>query len=536
MRNLRRSIGRCSPLGCLTRTNGRQIDSTLSGVPASAAGKVANADHFVRGDEPAVVAPVVGRHFGVLVQERHVVAGADFLGRERFRQRRVALARFSGGFRGRVDLSRRFHVDETAEFLIWFDRMIWSGKETPGRPSTRQSRMPGARGGCRPDWRGWPCISRSNERPCLRGRRRESMAHDEPTSRPDPIAALRRRSFLIYIVGSLLSNTGNQMRATAVGWEIYHRTGEALSLGIIGLVLALPVILFALPAGTAADRYSRRGMIMLGQAGLALSAVGLAWSSHAVAPVPLVYLLLFGTGTFRALGWPAQTAIVAGLVPAKVFPNATMWRSVSWQLAATVGPLAGGLLLAVWSPMVVYLIDAASSMILLVCMMFVEPTRRQRVAQPSSWRSLMEGIRFLRRQPILISTMTLDMVAVLFGGATALLPIYASDVLQVGATGLRLDAGDAVAGGDLYGIAAGRVAADAAWRAGAVVGRGGIRRGDDCVRVFEVVPAVTGGAVRTGSGRQHQRRGALDRAAALDARLDAWPRVGRERHFHRHEQ
>jgi MFS family permease len=261
------------------------------------------------------------------------------------------------------------------------------------------------------------------------------MAHDESTSRNDPIAALRRPSYLIYIVGSLLSNTGNQMRATAVGWEVYHRTGEALSLGIIGLVLALPVILFALPAGTAADRYSRRGMIMLGQAGLALSAVGLAWASHAVAPVPLVYLLLFGTGTFRALGWPAQTAIVAGLVPAKVFPNATMWRSVSWQLAATVGPLAGGLLLAVWSPMVVYLIDAASSMILLVCMVFVEPTRRERVAQPSSWSSLMEGIRFLRRQPILLSTMTLDMVAVLFGGATALLPIYASDVLQVGATG-----------------------------------------------------------------------------------------------------
>lgn len=258
---------------------------------------------------------------------------------------------------------------------------------------------------------------------------------DEPTSRPDPIAALRRSSFLIYIVGSLLSNTGNQMRATAVGWEVFHRTHEPLSLGIIGLVLALPVLILALPAGAAADRYSRRRMIMLGQAGLALSGVGLAWASFTSAPVPLVYLLLLGTGTFRALGWPAATAIVAGLVPAKVFPNAAMWRSVSFQLAATVGPLLGGILLAVWSPVAVYLIDAASSVVLMICMIFVRPTRRERVAQPHSWRSFSEGIRFLRRQPILISTMTLDMVAVLFGGATALLPIYASDVLHVGATG-----------------------------------------------------------------------------------------------------
>ena len=251
----------------------------------------------------------------------------------------------------------------------------------------------------------------------------------------DPIAALREPGFLLFSMGALLSNTGNQMRSVAVGWEVYHRTHEPIDLGYVGLVLALPVILFAMPAGAAADRYSRRAIIMFAQAGLAVSGVGLAWASWAHAPLGWIYLLLLSTGTFRALGWPASSAIVTGLVPHKVFPNAAMWRSANFQLAATVGPLVGGFLLAWWNPVAVYLIDAASSVALFCCLIFVRPRAQQRMAEPHSWRSLMQGVRYLRRQPIILSTMVLDMVAVLFGGATALLPIYATDVLGVGATG-----------------------------------------------------------------------------------------------------
>ena len=251
----------------------------------------------------------------------------------------------------------------------------------------------------------------------------------------DPIAALREPSYLLFLIGSSLSNTGNQMRAVAVGWEVYHRTREPINLGYVGLVLALPVILLALPAGAAADRYSRRAIIMIGQAGLAASGVGLAWASFTHASLGWVYFFLFSTGTFRALGWPAATAIVTGLVPNKIFANAAMWRSASFQLASTVGPLAGGFLLAWWNPVAVYLIDAASSLVLFCCLIFVRPRAHQRTAEPHSWRSVMEGIRYLRRHPIILSTMTLDMVAVLFGGATALLPIYATDVLHVGAEG-----------------------------------------------------------------------------------------------------
>jgi MFS family permease len=251
----------------------------------------------------------------------------------------------------------------------------------------------------------------------------------------DPISALRHRSFLLFLVGSLLSNTGNQMRTVAVGWDVYQRTGRALDLGYVGLVLALPVILLALPAGAAADRYSRRGLIMLAQGGLALSGIGLAWTSHTAAPMPLLYLFLLATGIFRALGWPASTAIVVSLVPTKVFPNAAMWRSVAFQLAATLGPLLGGFVIAWWNPVAVYLIDAASSVILMTLLIFIKAKQHTREAEPKSWRSLLQGIHYLRKQPIIMSTMVLDMVAVLFGGVVALLPIYATDVLHVGPQG-----------------------------------------------------------------------------------------------------
>jgi MFS family permease len=254
-------------------------------------------------------------------------------------------------------------------------------------------------------------------------------------SEVDPIAALREPNYLLFLVGSMLSNTGNQMRSVAVGWEVYHRTHEPISLGYVGLVLALPVILFAIPAGALADRYSRKYLIMMAQAGLAVSGLGLAWASQTHAPLGWIYLFLLCTATFRALGWPASTAIVVGLVPTKIFPNATMWRSVTFQLAATVGPLVGGFLLAWWNPVGVYVIDSASSVILFTCLLFVHPRAQQRVAEPHSWQHLVQGIRYLWRHPVILSTMVLDMVAVLFGGVTALLPIYATDVLKVGPEG-----------------------------------------------------------------------------------------------------
>jgi MFS family permease len=256
----------------------------------------------------------------------------------------------------------------------------------------------------------------------------------------DPISALRHPGFLLYLIGGLISNAGSQMRIVAVQWEITIREPDprklALYLGYVGLTLVLPVILFALPAGAAADRFSRRWLILIAQIGLSACGLGLAWASAARAPMPFIYLLLFGTGAFRALGWPASSAIVTGLVPAKIFSNAATWRSNAYQLASTIGPLAGGFLLAWWSPVIVFVIDAVSSLVLAACMLFVRPRPQQRVIEPRSWRAFMQGIHFLRRQPVILSTMTLDMVAVLFGGVVALLPIFATQVFHAGAVGL----------------------------------------------------------------------------------------------------
>jgi MFS family permease len=206
---------------------------------------------------------------------------------------------------------------------------------------------------------------------------------------------------------------------------------------LIGLVLAAPVLVLALPAGMAADRYSRKNIIMLAQVGLAASGLGLAWVSYNHASLTWVYLWLLGTGIFRAIGWPASQAIVTGLVPNRVFANAAMWRSMGFQIAMIVGPLVGALVLSLTGQAaIVYRIDAITSLILVGCLIFVKPTPQARHAEPRSWRSIADGVRFVRRQPLILSTITLDMVAVLFGGATALLPIYAKDILQVGEQGL----------------------------------------------------------------------------------------------------
>ena len=275
-----------------------------------------------------------------------------------------------------------------------------------------------------------------SRRPSAPGAPAESLrqAGGRP-GRPDPLRSLRRPGFLLFLVGSLASGAGNQMRTVAVGWEVYQRTGTPLSLGLVGLTLALPVLLLALPAGAAADRYPRKTLILISQVGLALSGLGLAWVAWTDGPIALTYAFLLGTGVARAVGWPASQAIVTGLVPAPLFANAAMWRSVAFQLSATLGPLAGGALLALHGADLVYVVDAASSLVLFGCLLFVRPTPQARSAETTSWASLVEGARFVRRQPVILSTITLDMVAVLFGGAVALLPVYATDVLGVGAVG-----------------------------------------------------------------------------------------------------
>jgi MFS family permease len=255
--------------------------------------------------------------------------------------------------------------------------------------------------------------------------------------RHDPYRTLREPGYRRYLLGNLLGTFGLQMQTVAVGWELYERTHSALALGLTGLVQFLPMLLFFLPVGHVVDRFDRRKVVMASQGALFLVALGLAALSRVEGPVPLMYGLLFLGGTARAFLGPSKGALLPEVVPEGAFEGAVAWNSGTWQLAAVVGPAAGGALLALTrSPAVVYLSHAVLALAFLLLLVGVRPRVAPRPAPIMSLDSLLEGARYVRRTKILLAAITLDLFAVLFGGTVALLPVYAKDILHVGPGGL----------------------------------------------------------------------------------------------------
>lgn len=256
-------------------------------------------------------------------------------------------------------------------------------------------------------------------------------------ARHDPYRTLRDPGYRRYLLGNLLGTFGIQMQAVAVGWELYERTHSSLALGLTGLVQFLPMILFFLPVGHVVDRFDRRRVVLAAQGGLLLVALGLAALSAAKGPIPLMYGLLFLSGTARGFLGPAKGALLPEIVPEGAFEGAVAWNSGTWQLAAVVGPAAGGALLALSrSPAMVYLGHAGLALAFLLLLLGVRPRVTHRPTPTASLDSLLEGARYVRRTRILFAAITLDLFAVLFGGAVALLPVYAKDILHVGPAGL----------------------------------------------------------------------------------------------------
>lgn len=266
--------------------------------------------------------------------------------------------------------------------------------------------------------------------------------------RHDPYVALRHSGFRRLVFGSLLAKVGFEMQAVAVGWELYERTHDPLSLGLVGLVQVVPVILLALPAGHAADRYSRKGIVLLTQVGLSAAALGLAITSALRGPVSLMYAWLALAGVAMAFANPARWAILPQLVPIKDFANAVTWRTSIWQISSVFGPALGGAVLAIclklpagsasWArgPAPVYLFDAGLGILVISMLAGMRTSPREMVpTEPMTVRSLLAGVRFVLEQKLILATITLDMFAVLLGGATALLPIFAEDILRVGPVG-----------------------------------------------------------------------------------------------------
>ncbi|HEV8357078.1 MAG TPA: MFS transporter [Gemmatimonadales bacterium] len=255
--------------------------------------------------------------------------------------------------------------------------------------------------------------------------------------RHDPYRALRFPSCRRYLTGNVLGTFGYQMQGVAVGWELYDRTHSALALGLVGLVQVTPVILFFLPVGHLVDRYDRRRVLIGAQTVLALTALGLAVSSTRHGSLTLMYACLFVGGTARAVTGPARSALLAEIVPQDAFQSAVAWSSGSWQTAQVLGPASGGALLALTrSPALVYLAHAALGLGFVALLALVRPRSAPRPIEAASLGSLLEGARYVFRTRILLAAITLDLFAVLFGGAVALLPVYTKDILHVGPGGL----------------------------------------------------------------------------------------------------
>ena len=250
-----------------------------------------------------------------------------------------------------------------------------------------------------------------------------------------PYAAFRHRDFRLIVVASVASTVGAEMQSVAVGWELYRRTHQALPLGIVGLVQALPVVLLALPAGVVAERVSRRSIILATQATMVAASLGLSLSSYFQAPIWAMYACLGLAGVASAFAFPARWALLPQLVPAEDFHGAVAWRTSAWQVAAATGPALGGFVLSErYGGLRAYLADAALGLVALGAISLIRPRPPAGRGAPLSMGDMLAGVRFVGSRPLIVASITLDMFAVLLGGATALLPIY-GEILRVGPVG-----------------------------------------------------------------------------------------------------
>jgi MFS family permease len=228
------------------------------------------------------------------------------------------------------------------------------------------------------------------------------------------------------------------MMTVALGWELYARTRSALVLGGIGLAQVIPVIVLFLPAGYVADRYSRKHIVLMGLIVLVLASLGLATLSYLRAPLLLIYVCLVVIGGVQSFYNPASSALVSQVVPEQAFENATTWRSSVGQLSAVLGPASGGFLIGLFhGATLVYVLGASLFLIFALLVLFIRARPQQtQVGSARKLSSLLDGLRFLGQTQVMLAAITLDLFAVLLGGATTLLPIFAQDILHVGPIGL----------------------------------------------------------------------------------------------------
>ena len=251
-------------------------------------------------------------------------------------------------------------------------------------------------------------------------------------------AAFRHRDFRLFCAARFSMALATQIQTVAVAWLVYDTTGSALNLGLVGLASFLPSIALVLLTGLVADRYSRRWILIIVFSAMMLTSLGLLAQVHAGVPkLWPIYVLVAAFGAARAFGNPAAQATVPALVPEGDLANAIAWNSSVMQVATISGPAVGGILYAV-HPTAPFIGSAVCFGLsaLLISALRLRPAAAKR--EPVTWSRLVAGLVFLRTKPLLLGAISLDLFAVLLGGATALMPIFARDVFHVGPWGLGL--------------------------------------------------------------------------------------------------
>jgi MFS family permease len=250
------------------------------------------------------------------------------------------------------------------------------------------------------------------------------------------LSVLRNRNLSLYLSSRVLGTLAVQMQSVAVGWQVYQMTHSLFALGLIGLAQFAPFLILILWAGHIADTHNRRNIIVGCFAAQLLCSAFLllfTWSGSMVVWPVFAVLVLFGSA--RAFMMPASQAVLKNLVPNEAFSQAVALSSSSFHVAVITGPVLGGLLYAL-GPATVYLVAASLLVLSTITMALTKSAPQIMNTAPVSWSTLLEGIRFVWSRPIVLGAISLDLFAVLFGGATALLPAYAHDILHTGPTGL----------------------------------------------------------------------------------------------------
>jgi len=259
-------------------------------------------------------------------------------------------------------------------------------------------------------------------------------------SKLDGRIAFTYPAFIFYEFARFFVVASLEMQSVAVGWQVYEITHRAFDLGLVGLCQFLPGILLFLVSGHVADRVNRRSLLVTCYAGFAVCSALLLFVSHRATPaVGPIYAVLVLLGVVRSFNGPVSRALLPQLVPEEHFPNAVAWNATIFQAATILGPSVGGLVYAAFrGPSAVYATAVASALISLACTTLIRLNVKARVREPISLYTVLAGLRYIRDQKVVLGSISLDLFAVLLGGAVALLPVYAREILHTGPWGLGL--------------------------------------------------------------------------------------------------